>query len=65
MSIQQPSDLIPRPWAESGTKTVIPDTQQVYGAASFEDGFPIENSINLRTAVSPRGARTSTAFCGC
>lgn len=49
----QPS-FIPEPWAEtSGNFDTIPATQQETGRASWENGFPLENTIPVAEGGTP------------
>ena len=45
----QPSNLIPRPFASEGTFSIIPDAPTTTGRASFQDGFPTETQLPLRS----------------
>lgn len=43
----QPTNLIPRPFASSGTFQVVPDSKITAGRASFKDGFPTETQLPM------------------
>ena len=43
----QPKNLLPSPFAQSGTKSVIPAAQPNPGRASFNLGFPEETQLPL------------------
>lgn len=47
-------NFIPEPWAEtSGNFDTIPATQQETGRASWENGFPLENTIPVAEGGTP------------
>lgn len=50
----QPTSYIPRPFAASGSRTLIPDTTTSSGRASYTSGFPTETQLPLRSGgVAP------------
>ena len=51
-TVTQPT-LIPRPWAENGSKETIPDTTTQFGRASWSEGFPSETAQPLAAGGIP------------
>lgn len=48
-----PANFLPRPFADSGNKTIIPDTNAGSGRASFVNGWPTETQLPLNQGGVP------------
>ena len=53
MEFQRPTYVIPTPWADQGTYETIPATQVSSGRASWDAGFPLENTIPVSSGGIP------------
>lgn len=53
MEFQRPTNIIPTPWADQGTYETIPATQVSSGRASWDAGFPLENTIPVSSGGIP------------
>ncbi len=53
MEFNRPTNIIPAPWAENGQYETIPATQVSSGRASWDTGFPLENTIPVSSGGIP------------
>ena len=53
MEFNRPTNIIPAPWAKNGQYETIPATQVSSGRASWDTGFPVENTIPVSSGGIP------------